>query len=121
MAESRALIYKQGPRKGLDDVEFALMTYVDWFNHRRLHGEINNDASYTSPAEAEADYYRQNEPTEEAVTQRPNPARFTADAACTPHSAGRSGKTKLDETGRVSSRMPLMEHRTRPPKRRWPR
>ncbi len=24
------------------------MTYVDWFNHRRLHGEIANDATYTT-------------------------------------------------------------------------
>ena len=37
------LIYKQGPWRGLDDVEFATMTYVDWFNHRRLHGEITNE------------------------------------------------------------------------------
>ena len=34
------LIYRQGPWRGLDDVEFATMTYVDWFNHRRLHGTI---------------------------------------------------------------------------------
>ena len=35
------------------------MTYVDWFNHRRLHGEITDNATYTTPADAEADYYRQ--------------------------------------------------------------
>ena len=34
-------------RRGLDDVEFATMTYVDWFNQRRLHGEITDDARYT--------------------------------------------------------------------------
>ena len=34
------LIYPQGPWRGLDDVEFATLGYVDWFNHRRLHGEI---------------------------------------------------------------------------------
>ena len=45
------------------------MTYVDWFNHRRLHGEITDDASYTTPAEFEAAYYRQNPPALEAVTQ----------------------------------------------------
>ena len=50
------LIYRQGPWRGLDDVEYATMTYVDWFNHRRLHGEITDDASYTTPAEAEAAY-----------------------------------------------------------------
>ncbi len=27
------LIYRQGPWRGLDNVEFA-MTYVDWFNHQ---------------------------------------------------------------------------------------
>ena len=63
------LIYKQRPWRGLDDVEFATMTYVDWFNHRRLHGEITDDASYTTPVEAEVDYYRQTTPAEQAVTQ----------------------------------------------------
>ena len=38
------LIHRQGPWRGLDDVEFATMTYVDWFNHHRLHGEITTDA-----------------------------------------------------------------------------
>src|SRR5580698_8159215 len=55
------LIYRQGPWKGLDDVEFATMGYVDWFNHRRLHGEITDDNSYTTPAEFEALYSRQNQ------------------------------------------------------------
>jgi hypothetical protein len=45
------------------------MTYVDWFNHRLLHGGIADDASYTTPVEAEGDYYRQTTPTEQAVTQ----------------------------------------------------
>ena len=63
------LIYKQGPWRGLDDVEFVTMTYVDWFNHRRLHGEITDDASYTTPAAAETAYYRQTTTAPEAVTQ----------------------------------------------------
>mgnify|MGYP006883055298 FL=1 len=63
------LIYPQGPWRGLDDIEFATMTYVDWFNQRRLHGEITDDSSYTIPAEAEADYYRQTTPANEAATQ----------------------------------------------------
>ena len=45
---------------GLDDVEFATLEYVDWFNHHRLHGEITDDASYTTPAESESPYYGQN-------------------------------------------------------------
>ena len=30
--------------KADDDVEFATMAYVDWFNHRRLHGTISPGA-----------------------------------------------------------------------------
>ena len=63
------LIYPQGPWRDLDDIEFATMTYVDWFNHRRLHGEITTDASYTTPAEHEAKFYNQTPTTEQAVTQ----------------------------------------------------
>ena len=33
------LIHRQ-PWRGLDDVEYETLEYVDWFNHRRLHGEI---------------------------------------------------------------------------------
>ena len=62
------LIYRQGPWRGLDDVEFATMTYVDWFNHQRLHGEITDDASYSTPAAFEAAYYRHNQPALAAVT-----------------------------------------------------
>ena len=54
------LIYPQGPWRGLDDVEFATLGYIDWFNHRRLHGEITEDNSYVTPAEFEAAYYRHN-------------------------------------------------------------
>ena len=44
------------------------MTYVDWFNHQRLHGEITTDPSYTTPAEFEALYYRHNRPAFQAAT-----------------------------------------------------
>ena len=63
------LIYPKGPWTGLDDVEFATMGYIDWFNHRRLHGEITDDNTYITPAEFEAAYYRQTAPALEAVTQ----------------------------------------------------
>ena len=53
------LIHRQGPWRGLDDVEFATLEYIDWFNHRRLHGEITEDNSYITPAEFETLYYRQ--------------------------------------------------------------
>ena len=67
------LIYPKGPWNGLEDVEFATLTYVDWFNHRRLHSEIAEGPGYTTPAAFEADYYRQNVPAEVAGTQTPEP------------------------------------------------
>jgi putative transposase len=63
------LIHRQGPWRGLEDVEFATMTYVEWFNQQRLHGEITDDATFTTPAEHEARYYRQTPTALEAVTQ----------------------------------------------------
>ena len=32
------LIRRCGPWRGLEDVEYATLEYVDWFNHRLLHG-----------------------------------------------------------------------------------
>ena len=64
------LIYPKGPWRGLDDVEFATLEWVDWFNHRRLHGEIlPGRRQFTTPAAHEAAYYRQMSTTEEVVTQ----------------------------------------------------
>lgn len=34
------LVRNRGPWKNLDHLEIAVAEYVDWFNHRRLHGEI---------------------------------------------------------------------------------
>ena len=62
------LIYRRGPWKGLDDVEFATMTYVDWFNHRPLHTRIA-DEGYTTPADHEARYFTQIEATDIVATQ----------------------------------------------------
>jgi putative transposase len=47
------LIRHEGPWQGLDDVEFATLEYVDWFNHQRLHGELG----LVPPAEFEVAYY----------------------------------------------------------------
>lgn len=52
------LIYPSGPWQGLSDVEFATLEYVDWFNNRRLHGELVSGPGFTTPAAHEADYYR---------------------------------------------------------------
>ncbi len=47
------MIRHEGPWQGLDDLEFATLEYVDWFNHRRLHGEIG----MIPPIEFEAHYH----------------------------------------------------------------
>lgn len=57
------LIYPKGPWRGLEDVEFATLTYVDWFNNRRLHGQIEPGPGYTTPAAFEAAYDHQPVPT----------------------------------------------------------
>jgi transposase InsO family protein len=48
------LIRRRGPWKGLDDVELATLEYVDWFNHRRLHGACGD----IPPVEFEDNHYR---------------------------------------------------------------
>ena len=48
------LVRNRGPWKGIDDLEIATAEYIDWFNHRRLHGEIG----LVPPAEYENDLYR---------------------------------------------------------------
>ena len=59
------LIRHRGPWSGLDAVEYATLEYVDWFNQRRLHGELG----MIPPAEFEAIYYDSERPALLAVSQ----------------------------------------------------
>ena len=34
------MIFHKGPYKTLADVEYATAGWVDWYNHRRLHGSL---------------------------------------------------------------------------------
>jgi putative transposase len=47
------LIRRRGPWRNPDQVEFATLEYIDWFNNRRLHREIG----YVPPAEFEEVFY----------------------------------------------------------------
>ena len=47
------VIYRRGPWRTLEAVEYATLEWVDWFNNRRLLEPIGN----IPPAEAEAAYY----------------------------------------------------------------
>jgi putative transposase len=59
MAESGIGLYKtelirrRGPWRKVDQVEIETLEYVDWFNYRRLHGEIG----HVPPAEFEDMFY----------------------------------------------------------------
>ena len=50
------LVRNKGPWKNIDDLEIAVAEYIDWFNHRRLHGQIG----LIPPVELEDTYYRHN-------------------------------------------------------------
>jgi hypothetical protein len=72
------VIHRRGPWRSFEEVEFATLEWVHWFNNRRLLEPIGN----IPPAEAEARYYAMlQEPAMGSVTQtkRPpaNPARFS--------------------------------------------
>jgi transposase InsO family protein len=51
------VIRKNGPWRNLEEVEFATLTWVHWFNHQRLLSSIGD----VPPAEFEAMYYENQE------------------------------------------------------------
>ena len=60
------LIRPRGPWRNLDQVEYATLEYVDWFNHRRLLEPIG----HIPPTEKEANYYREHTPAPLAGLQQ---------------------------------------------------
>jgi putative transposase len=59
------LVHRRGPWRTIEQLELALFEYIDWWNHRRLHGEIG----MIPPVEKEALYYRQTRSLETAGSQ----------------------------------------------------
>ena len=55
-------VFHAGPYKTLADVEYATAGWVDWYNHRRLHGSLG----MLTPTEFEQDYYA-------AIDREPQP------------------------------------------------
>jgi putative transposase len=59
LAESVHALYKteligpRGPWRGRGDVEIATLEWIDWYNHRRLHGALGD----IPPAEYEANFH----------------------------------------------------------------
>ncbi|WP_372430512.1 IS3 family transposase [Janibacter melonis] len=82
-----------GGWKSVGNVEIAVAEYVDWFNHRRLHGEIG----LAPPAEFEAnhwasqpvEHYRQNPVLTEVGSNQPS-LHQTRDASMSCQAAGAS-------------------------------
>jgi putative transposase len=62
------LICRRGPWRGLDEVEYATLEWVDWFNHRRLFEPIG----HLPPAEFEAAYHRREDPSRAAGLKDPS-------------------------------------------------
>ncbi len=58
------LIRRQGPWRHAEHVELATLTYVDWFNQRRLHSELGD----IPPAEFEMLYYARPRVEQQAPT-----------------------------------------------------
>ena len=53
------VIRRRGPWRNIDDVEFATLRWVHWFNHKRHLGPLG----YVPPVEFESAYYRQQQST----------------------------------------------------------
>ena len=62
------LVRRRGPWKGIDQVEYATLEWVDWFNHRRLLEPIG----YVPPAEYEAAFRREEDPSYAARLKEPS-------------------------------------------------
>jgi transposase InsO family protein len=62
------LVRRRGPWKGLDEVEYATLEWVDWFNHRRLLEPIG----YVPPAEFEATFQREEDPSDPVRLKDPS-------------------------------------------------
>ena len=58
------LIRRQGPWRHAEHVELATLTYIDWFNNRRLHSELGD----IPPAEFETLYYARTRTQHQAPT-----------------------------------------------------
>jgi putative transposase len=62
------LVRRRGPWKGIDDLEYATLEWVDWFNHRRLLEPIG----YVPPAEFEAAFREQEDPNYPVQLKQPS-------------------------------------------------
>ena len=62
------VIYHRGGWKGIDDVSFSTLEWVDWFNHRRLLEPIGD----VPPVEFEAAHYGEEVPSSTSGLKEPS-------------------------------------------------
>jgi putative transposase len=62
------LIRRRGSWRGLDEVEYATLEWVDWVNHRRLLEPIGS----VPPAEFEAAFRREEDPSDPVRLKQPS-------------------------------------------------
>jgi putative transposase len=62
------LVRRRGPWKGINEVEYATLEWVDWFNHRRLLAPIG----YVPPAEFEAAFWQEEDPSSPVRLKHPS-------------------------------------------------
>jgi putative transposase len=62
------LIRRRAPWRDLDEVEYATLEWVDWFNHRRLLAPIG----HVPPAEFEAAFQTEKDPNSPARLKQPS-------------------------------------------------
>lgn len=74
MAESVIDLYKRecvrhdGPFRTVDELELATLSWVDWWNRDRLHGELG----HVPPIEYEQAFYRQINPRQQPLSGEPS-------------------------------------------------
>ncbi len=64
-AVGRGSPFLTGPVRTIDDVEYATMEWVDWFNNHRLHSQLD----YVPPEEYEAAHYAHLKASQPATPQ----------------------------------------------------
>ncbi len=57
------LVRREGPWRGVDDLELATLGWVHWFNETRLHGSIG----HVPPTEYETEHYRSINPQQQPL------------------------------------------------------
>jgi putative transposase len=65
-AIGRGSPFLSGPLRTIDDVEYTTMQWIDWYDTRRVHSQLN----YIPPDEYEANYYAHIQASPPATPQR---------------------------------------------------